>query len=59
MRHSVSTSRRRLFLSNVLVSPNIIKNLISVRRFTADNNCSIEFDFCEGPADTESDRQVQ
>jgi hypothetical protein len=25
------------------VSPNIIKNLISVRRFTTDNNCSIEF----------------
>jgi len=26
------------------VSPNIIKNLISVRHFTTDNNCSIEFD---------------
>jgi hypothetical protein len=26
------------------VSPNIIKNLISIRHFTTDNNCSIEFD---------------
>jgi hypothetical protein len=36
--------RRSLVLSNVLVAPGIIKNLISVRRFTTDNNCSIEFD---------------
>jgi len=42
--HSFSTTRRPLVLSDVLVSPNIIKNLISVRRFTTDNNCSIEFD---------------
>jgi histone deacetylase 1/2 len=31
-------------LHNVLVTPNIIKNLISVRRFTRDNLCSVEFD---------------
>jgi hypothetical protein len=31
-------------LNNVLVSPQIIKNLISVRQFTTDNNCAIEFD---------------
>jgi hypothetical protein len=42
--HSFSTSRRPLILSDVLVSPNIIKNLISVRRFTTDNTYSIEFD---------------
>ena len=42
--HSFPTERRPLVLSNVLVSPSIIKNLISVRRFTTDNNCSIEFD---------------
>jgi hypothetical protein len=41
---SFSTSRRPLVLSNVLVSPNIIRNLISVCRFTTNNNCSIEFD---------------
>jgi hypothetical protein len=35
----------RIFrLNNVLVAPNIIKNLISVRQFTTDNNCSVEFD---------------
>jgi hypothetical protein len=42
--HSFSNTGRPLVLSNVLVSPNIIKNLISVRHFTTDNNCSIEFD---------------
>jgi histone deacetylase 1/2 len=31
-------------LSNILVSPSIIKNLISVRRFTRDNWCIVEFD---------------
>jgi hypothetical protein len=33
-----------LRLNNVLVSPQLIKNLISVRQFTIDNNCSVEFD---------------
>lgn len=41
---SFSMQQRSLVLSNILVAPNIIKNLISVRRFTTDNNCSIEFD---------------
>ena len=41
---SFPAPRRPLVLNNVLVSPSIIKNLISVRRFTTDNNCSIEFD---------------
>lgn len=31
-------------LNNVIVSPSLIKNLISVRQFTTDNNCSMEFD---------------
>ena len=31
-------------LHNVLVAPNIIHNLLSVRQFTIDNSCSIEFD---------------
>ena len=31
-------------LNNVLVSPSLIKNLISVLQFTSDNNCSVEFD---------------
>ena len=33
-----------LYLNNVLVAPHIIKKLISVRQFTTDNHCSIEFD---------------
>jgi len=35
---------RPLHLSNVLVSPHLIANLVSVRKFTKDNSCSIEFD---------------
>ncbi|GJV07782.1 ribonuclease H-like domain-containing protein [Tanacetum coccineum] len=43
--HSILSSiHRPLHLYNVLVTPNIIKNLISVRQFTRDNNCTIEFD---------------
>ncbi|GJZ52719.1 ribonuclease H-like domain-containing protein [Tanacetum coccineum] len=43
--HSIIPSHHRpLHLHNVLVTPNIIKNLISVRQFTRDNNCTIEFD---------------
>ncbi|PNY06260.1 hypothetical protein L195_g002723 [Trifolium pratense] len=33
-----------LTLNNVMHAPKLIKNLISVRRFTIDNNVSIEFD---------------
>ncbi|GJR64496.1 ribonuclease H-like domain-containing protein [Tanacetum coccineum] len=43
--HSIIPSYHRpLHLHNVLVTPNIIKNLISVCKFTRDNNCTIEFD---------------
>jgi hypothetical protein len=31
-------------LSKVLVAPHIIQNLLSVRQFTTDNSCSMEFD---------------
>ena len=31
-------------LNNVLVAPALVHNLLSVRQFTRDNNCSIEFD---------------
>ena len=37
---------RPLYLNNVLVAPNLIKNLLSVRRLTTDNNCSVEYDPC-------------
>jgi hypothetical protein len=39
-----STHLGSLTLNNVLVSPQLIKNLISVRQFTIDNNCFVEFD---------------
>ncbi|GJZ44585.1 ribonuclease H-like domain-containing protein [Tanacetum coccineum] len=43
--HSILPSLHRpLYLQNVLVTPHIIKNLISVRQFTRDNKCTIEFD---------------
>ena len=31
-------------LNNVLVAPHLVHNLLYVRQFTRDNNCSIEFD---------------
>lgn len=39
-----STNVGPLHLNNVLVSPSIIKNLVSVHQFTIDNNCFVEFD---------------
>ncbi|GKD37288.1 hypothetical protein Tco_1257495 [Tanacetum coccineum] len=43
--HSIlSTLSRPLYLHNILVTPNIIKNLNFVRQFTRDNKCSVEFD---------------
>jgi hypothetical protein len=33
-----------LYHNNILVAPNIIRNLISVCRFTTNNHCFIEFD---------------
>nr|GEU79576.1 ribonuclease H-like domain-containing protein [Tanacetum cinerariifolium] len=44
---NLPTLSRPLYLHNVLVTPNIIKNLILMRQFTRDNKCSVEFDeFC-------------
>ncbi|GJU18613.1 ribonuclease H-like domain-containing protein [Tanacetum coccineum] len=43
--HSIlPTSVRPLHLNNVLITPHIVKNLIYVRQFVRDNNCTIEFD---------------
>ncbi|GJT25267.1 ribonuclease H-like domain-containing protein [Tanacetum coccineum] len=43
--HSIlPTLNHPLHLHNVLVTPNIIKNLIYVRQFTRDNNCTVELD---------------
>ncbi|GJV24270.1 ribonuclease H-like domain-containing protein [Tanacetum coccineum] len=40
----LSTLFRPLCLNNVLITPNIVKNLISVRQFVRDNSCTVEFD---------------
>jgi hypothetical protein len=32
------------YLNDVLLAPNLIQSLLSVRRFTTDNSCSMEFD---------------
>ncbi|GJR23718.1 ribonuclease H-like domain-containing protein [Tanacetum coccineum] len=43
--HSIlPTSVRPFHLNNVLITPHIVKNLIFVRQFIHDNNCTIEFD---------------
>ncbi|GKC26045.1 ribonuclease H-like domain-containing protein [Tanacetum coccineum] len=43
--HSIlPTTSRSLHLHNVLITPHIVKNLIYVRQFVRDNNCTIEFD---------------
>lgn len=39
----LSTPSTSFFLHNVLHTPTLVTNLISVRQFTRDNNCSIEF----------------
>ena len=31
-------------LNNVLIAPHLVRNLLSVRQLTRDNNCSVEFD---------------
>jgi hypothetical protein len=31
-------------LPDVLVAPSMVHNLLSIRRFTVDNSCSVEFD---------------
>lgn len=40
----LSNLYRPLHLQSVLITPNIIKNLIYVRQSTTHNNCSIDFD---------------
>nr|GEV32508.1 putative reverse transcriptase domain-containing protein [Tanacetum cinerariifolium] len=43
--HSIlPTPTRSPHLNNVLITPYIVKNLLYVRQFVRDNNCTIEFD---------------
>ncbi|GJY42912.1 hypothetical protein Tco_0431125 [Tanacetum coccineum] len=42
--HSIlPTPTKSLHLNNILITPHIVKNLIFVRQFVRDNNCTIEF----------------
>ena len=41
---SVGTASGPFRLPNVLVAPNIVHNLLSIRQFTTDNSCSVDFD---------------
>ncbi|GKE76298.1 ribonuclease H-like domain-containing protein, partial [Tanacetum coccineum] len=41
---TLPTPYRTLHLNNVLITPNIVKNLIYVRQFVRENKCTIEFD---------------
>nr|GEV65856.1 ribonuclease H-like domain-containing protein [Tanacetum cinerariifolium] len=41
---NLPTSVRPLHLKNFLITPQIVKNLIYVRQFVRDSNCTIEFD---------------
>jgi hypothetical protein len=43
-RSILTTPASNFALNNVLIVPSIIRNLLSVRQFTRDNSCSIEFD---------------
>jgi hypothetical protein len=43
-RSTIPTATSPLFLNNILVSPSLVKNLISIRSLTRDNNVSVEFD---------------
>ncbi|GJR75693.1 ribonuclease H-like domain-containing protein [Tanacetum coccineum] len=41
---TLSTPYRTLHLNNVLITPNIVNNLISIHQFVRDNKCTVEFD---------------
>ena len=42
--HCLPTTSNSLSLNNVLISPNLIKNLVSVKKLTRDNPVNVEFD---------------
>ena len=42
--HTIPTSSQNLSLRNILVSPHLIKNLISVKTLMRDNPVNVEFD---------------
>ncbi len=53
--HTYPSTSMPITLSNILVSPHLIKNLVSVRRLTGENPVIVEFDefgFCVKDAQT-------
>ena len=41
---TLSVANTTFHLNNILVAPALVQNLLSVRQFTRDNSCCIEFD---------------
>jgi transposase InsO family protein len=41
---AIATHHSPLLLKNILISPSLVKNLVSVRSLTRDNNVTVEFD---------------
>jgi hypothetical protein len=41
---AIPTSSSPLRLNDIIISPSIVKNLVSIHQLTCDNNVSIEFD---------------
>jgi hypothetical protein len=41
---TIATSKNPLSLKNILVSPSLVKNLLSIRSLTRDNNVTVKFD---------------
>jgi hypothetical protein len=40
----LKTDTSNFILNNILVTPSLVRNLLSIRQFTRDNSCSSEFD---------------
>jgi hypothetical protein len=58
---TIPTASSSLHLNNVLVTPSLVKNLVSVRQLARDNNVSIEFDpsgFCIKDLHTQAVRSL-
>lgn len=54
----IQTGHKNLYLNDILVEPQLNKNLICVSKLTSDNTCSVEFTsfgFCDqGPKSTDN-----
>ena len=56
---TLSAANTTFQLNNVLIAPALVWNLLSVRQFTSDNSCSIEFDaLCFSVKDLQTGRVI-